>query len=310
MAPILRYLQEGIVPENKQEARRLRIKALQYEIINGTLYRKSYLGPSLKCIGYEEVEYIIREIHEGICGMHMGAKMVAARAMRAGYYWPAMFLSALQEIRKRDSCQIYAPVTKKPKLNLIPVSSSWPFRKWGIDIVGPFPEGSGGIFREWCELLRIKQVFTSVSHPQANGQVERANRSIVEGIASRLGRERGSWVEELPHVLWAHLTMPKVSHGETPFSLTYGTEAMIPVEINVPTHQMRLTEQENENDLRLNLNFAEERREAAARREVDYKKAMKKYYNSRVREVKFKVGDLVLRENEASQQGRQGKLGA
>ncbi|XP_076905548.1 uncharacterized protein LOC143561314 [Bidens hawaiensis] len=103
--------------------------------------------------------------------------------------------------------------------------------------------------------------------------------------------------------------MPKVSHGETPFSLTYGTEAMIPVEINVPTHRMRLTEQENENDLRLNLNFTEERREAAARREVDYKKAIEKYYNSRVREVKFKVGDLVLRENVASRQERQGKLG-
>ncbi|XP_076891436.1 uncharacterized protein LOC143542835 [Bidens hawaiensis] len=103
--------------------------------------------------------------------------------------------------------------------------------------------------------------------------------------------------------------MPKVSHGETPFSLTYGTEAMILVEINVPTHRMRLTEEENENDLRLNLIFTEERREAAARREVEYKKAMEKYYNARVREVKFKVGDLVLRENEASRQENQGKLG-
>ncbi|XP_076924311.1 uncharacterized protein LOC143586718 [Bidens hawaiensis] len=109
MTPILWYLQDGTVPEDKQEARRLRIKALQYEIIGGTLYRRSYLGPSLKCIDYEEAEYVIREIHEGICGMHMGAKMVAARAMRAGYYWPAMFLSALREIRKCHNCQIYAP---------------------------------------------------------------------------------------------------------------------------------------------------------------------------------------------------------
>ncbi|XP_076930872.1 uncharacterized protein LOC143595834 [Bidens hawaiensis] len=72
--PIIRYLQEGIILEGKQEARRLRIKAMQYEMINGALYRKSYLGPSLKCINYEEAEYIIREIHEGIRGMHMEAK--------------------------------------------------------------------------------------------------------------------------------------------------------------------------------------------------------------------------------------------
>ncbi|XP_076902529.1 uncharacterized protein LOC143557306 [Bidens hawaiensis] len=78
MTPILRYLQEGVVPADRQEARRLKIKALQYEIINGALYRRSYLGPSLKCIDYEEAEYVIREIHEGRCGMHMGAKMVAA----------------------------------------------------------------------------------------------------------------------------------------------------------------------------------------------------------------------------------------
>ncbi|XP_076952840.1 uncharacterized protein LOC143626737 [Bidens hawaiensis] len=103
--------------------------------------------------------------------------------------------------------------------------------------------------------------------------------------------------------------MPKVSYGETPFILTYGTEAMIPVEINVPTDRMRLTGEENEDDLRLNLNFTEERREAAARREVEYKKAMEKYYNSRVREVKFKVGDLVLWENETGRQQGQGKLG-
>ncbi|XP_076899715.1 uncharacterized protein LOC143553655 [Bidens hawaiensis] len=103
--------------------------------------------------------------------------------------------------------------------------------------------------------------------------------------------------------------MPKDSHGETPFSLTYDTEAMIPVEINIPTHRTRLSEEENEGDLRLNLNFAEERREAAARREVEYKKAMEKYYNAKVTEVKFKVGDLVLRENEASRQENPGKLG-
>ncbi|XP_076950868.1 uncharacterized protein LOC143623982 [Bidens hawaiensis] len=83
MTPICRYLQDGIVPEDKQEARRLRIRALQYEIIEGNLYRRSYLGISLKFIDYKEAKYVIREIHEGICGMHMGAKMVASRAMRA-----------------------------------------------------------------------------------------------------------------------------------------------------------------------------------------------------------------------------------
>ncbi|XP_076957843.1 uncharacterized protein LOC143633410 [Bidens hawaiensis] len=132
MTPIILYLWEGIVPENKHEARRLRIRALQYEIIEGALYIRSYLGPSLKCMDLTEAKYIIREIHEGIYGMHMGANMVATRAMKAGYYWPAMFLSALKEIQRCDSCQIYTPISRQLKLNLIPVNSSWPFQKWGI----------------------------------------------------------------------------------------------------------------------------------------------------------------------------------
>ncbi|XP_076953313.1 uncharacterized protein LOC143627351 [Bidens hawaiensis] len=100
-----------------------------------------------------------------------------------------------------------------------------------------------------------------MAHPQANAQVERANQSIVEGIKRRLGRQKGSWVEELPHVLWAHRTMPKANNGETPFSITYGTEAVIPVEIGSPTHRTFKRGDGNEEDLRLNLNLAEEMRD-------------------------------------------------
>ncbi|GJY25903.1 reverse transcriptase domain-containing protein, partial [Tanacetum coccineum] len=78
---------------------------------------------------------------------------------------------------------------------------------------------------------------TSVAHPQANGLVERANRSLMEGIKTRLGRERAGWVDELPNVLWAHRTSIKQSNGETPFSLTSGSEAVIPAEIGGPAFE-------------------------------------------------------------------------
>ncbi|XP_076953884.1 uncharacterized protein LOC143628099 [Bidens hawaiensis] len=102
--------------------------------------------------------------------------------------------------------------------------------------------------------------------------------------------------------------MPKMSNGETPFSLTYGTEAMISVEIGAPTRRTLQGEGRVKEDLRLNLNLAEERREEAARREVEYKKKIGRYYNARVREVRFKKGVWALRENEASIKEDQGKL--
>ncbi|GJX13067.1 reverse transcriptase domain-containing protein [Tanacetum coccineum] len=91
------------------------------------------------------------------------------------------------------------------------------------------------LFKDWCEKLCICQCFTSVKHPQANGLVERENMSLGEGIKARLDERSKNWLEEILHVLWAHRTMIKSSNEETTFSLTYGTEAVIPVEIGLPT---------------------------------------------------------------------------
>ncbi|XP_022040255.1 uncharacterized protein LOC110942798 [Helianthus annuus] len=83
MTPIVIFLKDGILPEGDWAARKVRVKALQYELIDGELYRRSYLGPSLKCVDSEEAKYVIREIHEGICGMHSVPRTVVAKAMNA-----------------------------------------------------------------------------------------------------------------------------------------------------------------------------------------------------------------------------------
>ncbi|GJX55190.1 reverse transcriptase domain-containing protein [Tanacetum coccineum] len=117
-------------------------------------------------------------------------------------------------------------------------------------------------------------------------------------------------MEELPHVLWAHRTMIKSSNGDTPFSLTYGTEAVIPAEIGMPT--LRTAEVDlvqNNEALEINLDLLEERREQAAIREAKSKAKMERYYNSKVRSISFKPGDLVYRNNDASRAEDTGKLG-
>ena len=120
-------------------------------------------------------------------------------------------------------------------------------------------------FKDWCEKLNIKQNFASVKHPQANGLVERANRSLGEGIKARIDQGSRDWLEEVPHVLWAHRTMIKSSNGETPFSLTYGSEAVIPVEIGMPSVRCALFDPlANDEALRLSLDLLEEKREVAA----------------------------------------------
>nr|GEY07093.1 reverse transcriptase domain-containing protein [Tanacetum cinerariifolium] len=165
-------------------------------------------------------------------------------------------------------------------------------------------------FKDWCEKLNIKQRFAFVKYPQTNGQVERANRSLGEGIKARLGDDNRNWVEEVSHVLWAHRTMIKTSNEDTLFSLTYGTEAVIPVEIGMPSiRYAQVNQAENDKELLLNLDILEERREKAAVREARNKSKMEKYYNAKVRSTSFRPGGFVCHSNEASHARESGKLG-
>ncbi|PNX56457.1 gag-pol polyprotein, partial [Trifolium pratense] len=83
--------------------------------------------------------------------------------------------------------------------------------------------------REFMAKVGTAQHFTSVEHPQTNGQAEAANRVILGGLKRRLDKAKGKWTEELHSVLWSYRTTPHSTTGETPFRLTYGTEAVIPV---------------------------------------------------------------------------------
>ncbi|XP_076887304.1 uncharacterized protein LOC143537412 [Bidens hawaiensis] len=124
MTPIKAYLSSGALPAGKAEARKIKHKALNYQLTDGILYRRSFLGPLLRCVDAEDANYLIWKIHEGICGLHAGPRMTVAKIMNAGYYWPGMHLDAVQEIRMCDSCQRHAPNTLRPKNELIPVTSA------------------------------------------------------------------------------------------------------------------------------------------------------------------------------------------
>ncbi|GJU39297.1 reverse transcriptase domain-containing protein [Tanacetum coccineum] len=86
MIPIMEYLKDGTLPSDRKDASKLCIKARQYELWEGVLYRRSFLTPWLRCVGPLQADYVIREIHEGSCSMYAGLRSVVAKAMRLGYY--------------------------------------------------------------------------------------------------------------------------------------------------------------------------------------------------------------------------------
>ena len=112
-------------------------------------------------------------------------------------------------------------------------------------------------FQSSIAKLGTKQHFTSIEHPQTNGQAKTANRVILRGLKRRLGEAKRGWVEELHNILWAYQTTPHSTTGETPFRLTYGTEAISPVEILEPSRrtEVPLDEELNNEALREELDL-------------------------------------------------------
>ncbi|GAV84767.1 rve domain-containing protein/RVT_3 domain-containing protein [Cephalotus follicularis] len=126
-------------------------------------------------------------------------------------------------------------------------------------------------FRDFCKEWWIEHRLASVAYPQSNGQTEVINREIISGLKKRLEDSKGRWTEELPSVLWAYRTTPRTTTGESPYSLCFGAEAMMPVEIGVQSPRVvHFTEDNNEEGQRCLLDLVEELRDKAAIRVAAY----------------------------------------
>ncbi|GJT13295.1 hypothetical protein Tco_0860337 [Tanacetum coccineum] len=230
MTPIIKCLEGEIWPTDKNEASALRMKISQYVMKEGVLFKKSYLSPMLRCVRPLQANYIIRE-------------------------------DTKEVVDRFDSCQIHAPVPRLPKTRLTSIMSSLPFYQWGLDILGPLSEGPD----------KLKFIIVRPPKSNSDGQQDSVGKRPIQelvckmenqadehgsGAPVRLGRERVGWVDEFPNILWVHWTMLKTSNGETPFSLTYGSEAVISVEIVMPTYQtIQFNETQNEEEMKLNLDL-------------------------------------------------------
>lgn len=134
--------------------------------------------------------------------------------------------------------------------------------------------------REWCTELKITQRFTYVTHPQANRQVEVTNRTILNGIRTRLEMDGESGLDELEAVLWAYRTSPRVTTRESPFRLVYGADDVLPVEVGIKSNRvLHFDETRNEKLMKENLNTLEEEREVVRLKFEKYKSRIRAAYN-------------------------------
>ena len=127
MTPIMAFIQDGHLPQDTAEAKKVRKRATRFTILNDTLYKKGFFMPYLKCTDEEEAKYILEEIHQGICRDYTGPRSLVNKTIRIGYFWPTMQMDAVELVKKCDRCQRYRNVQRLPAERLTTISSPWPF---------------------------------------------------------------------------------------------------------------------------------------------------------------------------------------
>ncbi|XP_065004152.1 uncharacterized protein LOC103981981 [Musa acuminata AAA Group] len=296
---MLLFKHNGILPDDEATAHRIRRTQTWYSEVNGRLYKRSFSQPLLRFLELGEAKAVLAKVHEGICGEHIATRTLAYKILRQGYYWPTMSRDARIYVQRCGPCQRHARMPKQPMVPLSPIDCAWPFAQWGLDLLGPFPLASGqrryiivdvdyftkwteknivtrfGLpeaiitdngsqftsarFQEFCASYGIQLRFSSVAHPQTNGLAEVTNRSILNGLKRRVSTTQSAWVDELPSILWSLRTTPKAAAGESPYSLSFGTEVVLPPKMVFPTlRTASYDERVSTQGLRADLDLLEE----------------------------------------------------
>ncbi|GKV16374.1 hypothetical protein SLEP1_g27025 [Rubroshorea leprosula] len=325
--PLISYLQSGELPEDQSDAKLVRRRAVHFTLINNRLYKRAASMPLLRCLTPYEAEYAVREVHEGDAQSYV-KKCPTCQFNADNIHMPGEMLSSLTSPWPfaQWGVDLLGPFVKgKGGCTFLVVAVDY-FTKWieakplstttgrkieeflfnsllcrfGIPkriIADNGPQFRATALRSFCNDYGIELALTSVYTPQSNGQAESANKIVLRGLKTHVLAAHSNWVDELNKVLWSCRTTPSSATGETPFSMAYGSEAVIPVEIGLPSNRSdRHYDQNNEQLLRENLDLVEEIREMSRIRNMARQSRVAKFYNKRVRACQFQVGDLVLRK--------------
>ena len=137
---------DGTLPSDPKEASKLRARSARFTVHWGTLYKRGFSAPILMCVGKKDANYILREVHEGICGNHIGARTLAGNTLRQGYYWPQCSKTQQNLLENAK----LARISHLPFELLTSLTSPWHFQQWGLDILGPLP-----IRRGQCKFIIV-----------------------------------------------------------------------------------------------------------------------------------------------------------
>ena len=123
MNPIWNYIIDGSLPDDPKKEAKKRARSARFTNHKGSLYKPGFFTPFLKCISGENTEYVLREVHEGICGNHIEARALAGNVLRQGYCWPTILKDATDLVKKCRIFQEHAKISRLPTEPLTSITS-------------------------------------------------------------------------------------------------------------------------------------------------------------------------------------------
>ena len=122
--PLASYLKNGMLPDGKEAIRKLKVQVARFVLIKDVLYKRGFSCPYLRCLGHEEVDYVMREVHEGVCRNYSGSRSLVHKLIRVGYYWPTLQKDAQTYVKICNKCQRFINIIRQ--LFLTPITAPWP----------------------------------------------------------------------------------------------------------------------------------------------------------------------------------------
>jgi ribonuclease HI len=157
---IISFLQGNCLSDDEAYNKRMEARTRPYVIIEGELYKHGVCSPLLKCLSRAEGIELMKEIHAGLCGSHIGSRPLLGKVFRQGFYWPKATSDAAELDQKCENCQKCARYQKQPSSLTQLIQPTWPLQRWGLDLLGPLPPAQGNLkyvvvaieyFSKWIE---------------------------------------------------------------------------------------------------------------------------------------------------------------
>jgi hypothetical protein len=168
---IMSFLQGNFLSDDEAYHKRIAARARRYVIIEGELYKHGVCSPLLKCLSRAKGIELMKEIHAGLCGSHIGSRPLLGKFFRQGFYWPKAASDAAELVQKCEGCQRCARDERQPSSLTQLIHPTWPFQRWGLDLLGSLPPAQGNLtyvvvaveyFSKWIEAKPLA-IITSVT---------------------------------------------------------------------------------------------------------------------------------------------------